>query len=58
MKKSFEHLLGGGHLTVPIDDQMVYSQLDENEYAIWSLLLASGYLKVIHVGKEKDSAAQ
>ena len=29
-----------------IDEQIVFDQLDHNEYAIWSLLLASGYLKV------------
>ncbi len=29
-----------------IDEQIVYNQLSENEDAIWSLLLASGYLKV------------
>ena len=32
---------------MPIDEQIVYNQLDDNEYAIWSLLLASGYLKVL-----------
>lgn len=47
VKESFEHLLQGGHLFVPIDEQIVYSQLDDNEYAIWSLLVASGYLKVL-----------
>ena len=29
-----------------IDEQIVYNQLDLDETAIWSLLLASGYLKV------------
>lgn len=29
-----------------IDEQIVYNHLSENEDAIWSLLLASGYLKV------------
>lgn len=31
----------------PIDEQIVYNQLDYSEAAIWSLLLASGYLKVL-----------
>ena len=31
----------------PIDEQIVYNQLDDNDDAIWSLLLASGYLKVL-----------
>jgi len=34
-------------LRCPIDEQIVYNQLDNKESAIWSLLLASGYLKVI-----------
>lgn len=32
--------------TVAIDEQIVYDQLDDDADAIWSLLLASGYLKV------------
>lgn len=32
---------------MPIDEQIVYSQLNDNEYAIWSLLVESGYLKVL-----------
>ena len=47
IKTSFEALLTGEHLITPIDEQIVYNQLDENETAIWSLLLASGYLKVL-----------
>ena len=47
VKKSFELLLRGEHLFVPIDEQVVYNQLDRNEYAIWSLFLASGYLKAL-----------
>lgn len=41
-----EDLLGGKNLQTQIDEQIVYNQLDDNENAIWSLLLASGYLKV------------
>ena len=47
IKEQFEELLQGRHLLVPIDEQIVYNQIDDNEEAIWSLLLASGYLKVI-----------
>ncbi|MBP3474933.1 MAG: AAA family ATPase [Lachnospiraceae bacterium] len=47
IKASFEALLQGEHLFIPIDEQIVYNQLDDNEYAIWSLLVASGYLKVL-----------
>ena len=41
-------LLAGGMLYTKIDEQIVFSQLDSNEEAIWSLLLASGYLKLEH----------
>ena len=47
VKKQFEELLQGKHLRVPVDEQIVYNQLDENEEAVWSLLVASGYLKVL-----------
>ena len=47
VKKSFERLLRGETIRTPIDEQIVYNQLKGNEPAIWSLLLASGYLKVI-----------
>ena len=47
IKTSFEQLLDGGHIKTAIDEQIVYSQLDTDEQAIWSLLLASGYLKVV-----------
>ncbi|MDE6851314.1 MAG: ATP-binding protein [Lachnospiraceae bacterium] len=54
VKESFERLIQGGNLFVPIDEQIVYSQLNDNEYAIWSLLVASGYLKVLSY-EEYDS---
>lgn len=54
VKKAFEGLLEGEHLITPIDEQIVYDQLDTNEWAIWSLLLASGYLKVIRYEKYED----
>ena len=47
VKQSFEILLKGEHLYTPIDEQIVYNQLNGNTKAIWSLLLASGYLKVV-----------
>ncbi len=41
-----ETLLDGGTITVNFDEQIVFEQLEKDENAIWSLLLASGYLKV------------
>ncbi len=46
VKIIMENLLNGETLRTRIDEQIVFNQLDHNEYAIWSLLLASGYLKV------------
>ena len=42
-------LLQGKTIVVNFDEQIVYNQLDQNENALWSLLLASGYLKVEEV---------
>lgn len=47
MKRTMEDLLNGRSFHTRLDEQIVYSQLYENETAIWSLLLASGYLKVM-----------
>ena len=46
IKKTLEELLGGGMLEMEIDEQIVYNQLSTKKNAIWSLLLASGYLRV------------
>ena len=39
----------GQTISVNFDEQIVYNQLDDNEEAIWSLLLAGGYLKVQNI---------
>lgn len=54
VKVSFESLMKGGHLLVPIDEQIVYNQLDTNEYAIWSLFVAGGYLKILDYEKYEE----
>ncbi len=46
IKTSFENLMQGKSLHAEIDEQIVYSQLDSDGQAVWSLLLAAGYLKV------------
>lgn len=46
-------MLQGGRIQTPIDEQIVYNQLDHNESAIWSLPLASGYLKVLSYDREE-----
>ena len=47
IKEKFEELINGNKIRTPIDEQIVYNQLNGSEKAIWSLLLASGYLKVL-----------
>lgn len=45
-KMEFEDLLNGGCIETLIDEQIIFNQLSQSRTAIWSLLLASGYLKV------------
>ena len=45
IKMEFEKLLKGECVESAIDEQIIFSQLDGNVDAVWSLLLASGYLK-------------
>lgn len=48
VKQTFEELMQGKNLEAEdIDEQIVYDQLSKKRNAIWSLLLASGYLKVV-----------
>ena len=47
IKMMVEKLINGSTINVVIDEQIVFSELDYSEDAIWSLMLASGYLKVI-----------
>ena len=45
-KQAMEGLLSGKKLVVEVDEQIVYNQLFQKRNGVWSLLLASGYLKV------------
>ena len=46
LKVKFEDLLKGEEICTTLDEQIVFSQLRSSATAIWSMLLASGYLKV------------
>ena len=46
IKIEFEKLLEGKSIEARIDEQIVFDQLSGSKNAVWSLLLASGYLKV------------
>lgn len=47
IKQDFETLMQGNTLIVSIDEQIIYNQLSVRKSSIWSLLLASGYLKAV-----------
>ena len=46
IKEKMEDLLNHKEIVVSFDEQIVFDQLDYSPSAIWSLLVASGYLKV------------
>ena len=45
IKQKMEDLISGREIVVSFDEQIVFNQLGKNKNAIWSLLMASGYLK-------------
>ena len=47
IKTAMEDLLTGRPLITPLNDEIVFNQLQKKKGAIWSLLLASGYLKAV-----------
>lgn len=51
-KTAFETLLNGECIEAEIDEQIIFNQLSEDRNAIWSLLVASGYLKVEKILQE------
>lgn len=46
IKMTMEDLLNGKAFHTRLDEQVIFNQLDDNENAIWSLLLAAGYLRI------------
>ncbi len=46
IKKAVEDLIRGDSFTAYIDEEIVFSELDRSPDAVWSLLLAGGYLKI------------
>ncbi len=63
IKQTMETLVGGGTFQTTLDEQIVFSQLEHDTGAVWSLLLAAGYLKVVNVeylkpGSTPDPAAE
>ena len=59
IKQSMEQLLKGESVKCCIDEQIVYNQLDyDGEVAIWSLLVASGYLKILNPDKSEEDDSE
>lgn len=53
IKHQMEALLNGGTIKTRLDEQIIYTQLETRPDAIWSLFLATGYLKIVK--RESDS---
>jgi len=52
-KMIMEDLLSGKSLYTQIDEQIIFNQLERREGAVWSLLLAGGYLRVKQLSMDK-----
>jgi len=53
IKQTMEELLQGKNIVVEIDEQIVFNQLGDDVNAVWSLLFATGYLRVIRTEEEE-----
>ena len=58
MKKAMEDLLQGKTCKAHIDEEIVFNRLDMERDAVWSLLLASGYLKAVGVEEDGEMEAE
>lgn len=54
VKTAAEDLLNGKSVNTILDEEIVFSQLEDSTEAVWSLFLASGYLKVESVTEIRD----
>lgn len=54
VKTAVEDLLNGKSVDTVLDEEIVFSQLEDSSEAIWSLFLASGYLKVESITETSD----
>lgn len=50
-----EDLLAGKTLSIELDEEIIFDQLQKKRGALWSLLLASGYLKVLSKQFDEES---
>ena len=55
-KKAFEELLNGEIIKTKIDEQLVFGDIGNNKRAVWSLLFAGGYLRLVDIEGEAGQA--
>ena len=58
IKQTMEELLKGKSFETKIDEQIVFSQLNDDAGAVWSLFLATGYLKVLGLKRIAPSGTE
>ena len=58
IKEAMENLLSGKEIALELDEQIIYNQLENSISAIWSLLLASGYLRIVKAPKDATEEDQ
>ena len=54
VKIAVEDLLAGRPIWTELSEEVVFEELEESDQALWSLLLASGYLRVEEVLEQED----
>ena len=54
VKIAVEDLLAGKPICTELSEEVVFEELEESDQALWSLLLASGYLRVEEAWEQED----
>jgi hypothetical protein len=54
IKMQLESLIQNESISAMIDENLVFNDLNQSDNAVWSLLLFSGYLKVLHAERKDD----
>ena len=54
VKMQLESLVQNESISAMIDENLVFGDLNRSDSALWSLLLFSGYLKVLHAERKDD----
>ncbi len=57
IKMQFEDLMRHQSIVCEMDEEIIFDWLDGDEMSVWSLLLASGYVKVLRVDGEQYELA-